>query len=184
MDGTIKNLIGAIEPLMVSWREEVSQIRTNRPTPHLVEDIVVDYAGVPMKIKQLGSISVSPPRDIQISIWDKSVVGAVAKALELSPLGLLPSVDANIVRISLPPLTSERRAEIAKIMKGTAEKVRIRLRMIRDEVNKDIVAKETNKEITEDQKFSLKDEVQEIITKFNKEIDLLLEQKVSEINEL
>ncbi|PIR89208.1 MAG: ribosome recycling factor [Candidatus Harrisonbacteria bacterium CG10_big_fil_rev_8_21_14_0_10_40_38] len=183
MDDVVKKFEQETKSVIDDWKLELSGIRTNRPSPQLIEDIVVDYAGVPMKIKQLGSISVSPPRDLQISVWDKTMVSAVSNAIENSPLGLMPSVDGNMIRISMPPLTSERRTELGKFVKSTAEKVRIHLRMIRDDANKNIASQESEKVITEDQKFSLKNKVQELITKSNEEIDSLLEKKISEINE-
>ncbi len=178
----LKDLDFKTRPLLESLRQELSGIRANRPTPQLVEDILVDYGGQMLKVKQLGSIGVTPPRELQISVWDKSVVQGVAKAIENSSLKLNPSVEGNVVHLRLPPLTEERREELTKIVKAAAEKIRIKLRNLRDETNKKIEESFKAKTINEDQKFKGKKRVQEAVDKTNKDIDALLNSKIAEIN--
>ncbi len=158
-------------------------VRTNRPSPQLVEDMLVDYADEKLKIKQLGSISVNPPREIVISVWDKGAVASIAKAIQESPLKVNPAVDGASVRFSMPPLTEERREELVKLVGQTAEKSRIRLRAMRDEANKRIEADFKAKAISEDQKFKTKKRVQEVIDKENKAIEELVLKKAKEIAE-
>lgn len=165
------------------FKSQLGAIRGGRPSPKLVEDIGVDYFGQKMPIKQLGSISINPPREILISIWDKQAVSAVAKAIESSNLNVSANTDGNLIRINLPPLSTERRQELIKIVKKESEEVRIKIRHLRDEANKKITQQEESGEITEDGKFKLKEETQKIIDKANKEIEEMLDKKIKEIEE-
>ena len=149
----------------------------------MVEDIKVEAYGQTMPIKALGSISVVPPREIQISLWDKEVVNAVAKAIETSSLNVPANTDGNLIRINLPTLTDERKKEFEKVIRKMTEETRIKVRAARDEANKEIKKLEEGKKLSEDAAFKKKEEVQKIIDKVNGEIENLLENKVKEIME-
>ena len=136
-----------------------------------------------MPIKQAGSISVNPPREILISVWDRQAVSIVAKAIESSNLNVSANTDGNLIRINLPPLSAERRQELAKVVKKESEEARIKIRSLRDEVNKKIRQREENGEITEDQELKLKEQIQKSIDKANKDIEEMLEKKIKEIEE-
>ena len=183
VDQLIKDLEGKTRAALEALKQEFAGIRTNRPMPQLVEDILVDYNGELLKIKQLGSISVVPPREIQVSVWDKNAVQGVVKAIEASPLRFIPSVDGKIIHLRLPPLTEERRQELMKLAKSITEKVRIKIRNLRDEANKKITQAAEAKTLSEDQKFKGKKHVQETIDKGNQEIENLLNTKFKEISE-
>jgi ribosome recycling factor len=183
MEELIKNFSAKTKPLLDGLANEFSSIRTNRPTPQLVEDIAVDYMEQKMKVKQLGSISVVPPREIQIHVWDPASAPAVAKAIESSPLKLSPSVEGTLIRFSMPSLTEERRLELIKFVKATAEKSRIRLRALRDDVNKEIEAAFKAKTLSEDQKFKSKKQIQDVVDKLNRDIEVLVAKKTAEIAE-
>ena len=172
----LKNLDKNLNSIIDGFKNEISSIRTNRPTPKLVEDIKVDYFNQKMSVKQLGSISVAPPREIIISLWDKNAVLPVVRAIEGSGLGVGVNADGNLIRINLPPLTDERRQEFIKLTKAIAENQRIRIRSTRDDYNKKA------KLLPEDQKFKLLKQIQEAIDKANKEIEIQLLNKISEIN--
>ena len=103
------------------FKEEVGGIRSNRPTPKLVEDIKVDYLDQQLPIKQLASISIVPPREIQISAWDVQAAPLIGKAIEAANIGVTANVQGNIIRINLPPLSEERRAELIMLIKNIAE---------------------------------------------------------------
>lgn len=167
--------------ILENLKKELSGLRGGQPTPKLVEDLKADYFGQLVPIKQLGSISVAPPREIDIKVWDKNAVAAVVKAIENSGLGLTANTAGNLIRLNLPPLSEERRQEIIKLAKKTAEEFRIQLRHFRDECNKQINKKESGGEIDEDQKFKLKAEVQKITDKITGDIEKSLENKVKEI---
>jgi ribosome recycling factor len=134
-------------------------------------------------IKALGSISVVPPREIQISLWDKEIVNAVAKAIETSSLKVTANTDGNLIRINLPSLTDERKKEFEKVIRKMTEETRIKVRSARDEVNKEIKSLEADKKLSEDAAFKKKEEVQKLVDKINQELEQLLEHKLKEIFE-
>jgi ribosome recycling factor len=179
----IKELESKLQPIVGHLKEELSTIRTNRPSPKLVEGIKVTYLEQIMTVQQLGSITITPPRQIVVTCWDRSAVEPVASAINKSGLGVSALADGNIVRVNLPSLTDERRAELEKLVKSITETSRIGIRTARDEFNKKIEAEFKSKSITEDQKFKLKEEVQKTTDRFNKEIEELLSKKVTEIHE-
>jgi len=164
-------------------KQEFLAIRANRPTTKLVEDIKVDYLGQQLAIKQLGSISIVPPREIDINLWDKNAATAVAKAIENAKIGLTPNIDGSLIRLNLPTLTQERREELIKLVKAVAEQHKIKVRLLRDEANKNIDQLFKDKKISEDQKFKEKKQLQDSVVKLNQEIDKLLIAKIKEINE-
>lgn len=165
------------------FKEQLAGIRGGRPTTKLVEDLPVEYFEQKMTVKQLGSISIIPPREIQISVWDKNAATAISKAIESSNLSVSANIDGNVIRINLPQLSGERRQELIKIARKETEETRIKIRGIRDEVNKAIGKQFDEKKIAEDDKFKLKEQVQKSVDKINEEIDKALEGKVREIEE-
>lgn len=193
----LKQLEAKLKSLVESLKNEFQTLRSGRPSPRIVEDIKVEIYGQQMPVKALGSISVIPPREIQISVWDKASVTSVAKAIENSSLNLTANTDGNLIRINLPQLTDERKKELEKVVRRITEETRIKIRGARDEANKDIKAEETptpksrgsdrsagkDKKLSEDTAFKQKEEVQKLVDKINKEIEYLLEKKIREIFE-
>lgn len=179
----IKNLELKTSEAMRHFKEQLAAIRGGRPNSKLVEDISAEYFGQKLTIKQLGSISILPPREIQISVWDKNAAAAVLKAIESSKLNVSTNIEGNLIRINLPPLSGERRQELIKIVKKEAEEAKIKIRSIRDETNKEVNRQFEDKKISEDDKFKFKEKVQEIIDKNNGEIEKILENKIKEIEE-
>jgi ribosome recycling factor len=179
----VKELEQKIKPLIEVLRQEFLNLRTNRPSPKLVENIKVSYMEQQFLVKQLGSISVVPPKEIDISVWDKNAVGPVAKAIESAGLGVSANIDGNLIRINLPPLTDERREELIKLVKQTAEQTRIKIRAMRDEANKKSESLFKEKKISEDQKFKNKEQIQKAVDKANGEIENILASKIKEISE-
>ncbi len=179
----IKQLDLKLKSIVESFRNDLSGLRANRPNPKMVEDVPVEYMEQRMAVKQLGSISVVPPRELQISVWDKNSLATVAKAIESANLGLSVAVTGNIIRVILPALSDERRAELMKLAKKFSEEARIRIRAARDEENKKIDAAEKAKVITKDDQFKSKKQAQELVDKANKEIEAQLAAKVKEIGD-
>lgn len=179
----MNNLEQKIKQALDYFKDQLSSIRGGRPNAKLVEDISVEYFGQRLPIKQLGSINMIPPREIQISVWDKNAASVVLKAIETSNLNVGVNLDGNIIRINLPPLSGERRQELIKLVKKETEDAKIKIRGIRDEENKEIGRQFDSKEISEDEKFKLKEKVQGIIDKTNGEIENILESKIKEIEE-
>lgn len=165
------------------FKEQLSAIRGGRPNSKLVEDVSVEYFGQKLPIKQLGSISIVPPREIQISVWDKNAAAIILKAIEASNLNIGANLEGSLIRINLPALSGERRQELIKIAKKETEEAKIKIRGIRDEINKEINRQFEEKKIGEDEKFKLKEQVQENIDKVNEEIEKILEGKIREIEE-
>ncbi|MEK7555277.1 MAG: ribosome recycling factor [Patescibacteria group bacterium] len=179
----IKDLQIKIDESIQYFKNQISSIRGGRPTPKLVENISVDYLGQKLSIRQLGSIIIVPPREIQISVWDKQGVANVAKAIESSNLNISANIEGNLIRINLPPLSQERRLELIKVAKKESEETKIKIRSFRDETNKKISHQLEQGGITEDDKFKLKEEAQKLVDKSNEEIEKLLGNKVKEIEE-
>lgn len=165
------------------FKSQLAGIRGGRPNSKLVEDVPVEYYGQKLTIKQMGSISILPPREIQISVWDKNAANAVLKAIKASDLNISANFEGNLIRMNLPPLSGERRQELIKIAGKEAEQTKIKIRALRDEVNKKIQKEFEEKRITEDDKFKIKEQIQKQIDKTNKEIEGILENKINEINE-
>jgi ribosome recycling factor len=165
------------------FKEEVGGIRSNRPTPKLVEDIKVDYFGQQMSIKQLASISVVPPRELQISAWDAQSAPLIGKAIEAANIGVTANVQGSLIRINLPPLSDERRQELIKLIKNISEEHRIRVRSLREKYNKLVKQAEDDKEVDKDQRFHFQEKIQNAVKKSNKDIEEMLENKVKEIQE-
>ena len=171
LDKTFQKLLGDL-------REEFSLIRTNRPTSKLIEDINAIYMNQPIPIKQLGTISVEPPRNLVISPWDKGSINSIAKAIDDAKLGFTSSVMGDVIRITLPQLTDERREELSRVVRKTSEEIRIKMRVARDEVNKRI-----NQEPDEDIKFKNKERLQKLVDSFNEAVDGLVGSKITEISQ-
>lgn len=179
----IKDLETKLKSLLEFIKTEFQTIRGSRPSPRMVEDIKVEYFGQMTPVKALGSISVVPPREINVSVWDRSVVNAVAKAIEDSSLKVTANIDGNTIRINLPSLTEERRKELEKVIKKITEETKIKIRSARDEANKMVKGMENEKKFSEDMAFKKKEEVQKVIDKYNGEVEKILESKLKEILE-
>ncbi len=182
MDTFIHTLEKKIADILKFFKDDVASIRGSRPTSALVEDISVEYYGQKMPLKQLGSISIIPPREIQISVWDGAAVGAVTAAVS-ARLNSMAAQEGTVIHVNLPSLTQERRDEFIKIVRTKAEDARIKSRAARDEIKKEITAQEKEGKLTKDDTFELEKKMQQVMDVFNKDVDVLVEKKTAEINE-
>ncbi len=164
-------------------RQDFAEIRGNRPSPDMVQNIVVSIYDQQLTIRELGALSILPPRTIQITLWDKDAVTAVVKAIEAAHLGLTASNDGTIIRATLSPLGDERREEQAKLIKKMAETVRIQIRGKRDDAMKRLRDGENNKELTKDDAFRAKEKMQKVVDKANGDVEDLVEGKMTELGE-
>ncbi len=164
-------------------KEEFNGIRTNRPSPALVEGIKVDYYGKKVPLKHVASINISPPRDIIVQVWDKESIQTILKSIEIASPGLSAVREKETIRLRLPELSEERRGEFIKYAKKVAEQNRIKIRNARDDEVKEIQKQHEEKKISEDDKFRLKEELQEEVNEANREIEKTLERKIEEIRE-
>ncbi|SRR3989344_1396484 len=162
-------------------QSEAAAIRTGRAHSSLVEDISVEYLGSKLRIKELATIMVPEPRVIMIQPWDKQALPVIEKAIKDSSLGLNPATDGHAVRLTLPPLTEERRKEFIKLLHQKMEEARIRVRQIREDILKKVQAEVRTKTAREDEVFRAKEELQKIIDDINKKLDILAKKKEQEL---
>ncbi len=161
---------------------DLLKIRTGRASASLVEEIVVDYYGTSTPLNQLASISIPESRLIVIQPWDPSALGAIEKAiLKSAELGLTPTNDGKVIRLSIPPLTEERRKELVKVVRKTGEEAKVAIRQIRRDANERLKKMKKDKEISEDDFHRGQEEVQKITDDFIKKVDDLLHEKEEEI---
>lgn len=164
-----------------SVAREFSEVRTGRAHPGLIEGLHVDYYGTPTMIKQIASISVPDARTVVIQPWDVSAVPMIEQAINNSKLGIMPSNDGKVLRLSVPQLSKDRREELKKVVHDMAEKGRVSLRSIRREGNEKIKKMEQDKQASKDDSFSGQEAIQKITDKYIKEIDDILTAKNKEL---
>ncbi len=159
------------------FRGEIAGIRTGRASTALVEELKVEYYGSKVPIKQLGNISIPEPTQIMIQVWDANAIPAIEKVIR-EELNLNPNTQGNAIRINLPPLTEERRKELAKMLHKLAEEARVAVRNIRRDA-KDMI--EELEGISEDDKKRALERLQKLTDRYIEEINRLLEAKEEEI---
>jgi len=172
-----RRMKGAVESL----KHEYAGLRSGRATTSLLDPVTVDVYGANMPLNQVGTVGVPEPRMLSVQVWDKSNVSAVEKAIRNSGLGLNPMIDGQLVRIPIPELNEERRAELAKVAAKYAETGRIAIRNVRRDGMDQLKKMEKDKSISEDDHKMYADEVQDLTNKFVGEVDELLQAKEKEI---
>ncbi len=177
----IKDLEAGLSAAVQKLRQDFGQIRGNRPSVELVQDIKVNLYDQTLSVRELGSLSILPPRTIQVAVWDQNALAAVMKAIESAHLGLSTTNNGNNILATLSPLGNERREEMAKLVKKTAETARIQIRAKRDETMKRLKEAENKKEITEDEAFKSKEKAQKAVDKANGEVETLVNAKLQEL---
>ena len=163
---------------------EFNTIRTGRASASLVEGIKVDYYGNPTPLKQLAGISTPEARLIVIQPWDISALQEIEKAILKSELGITPSNDGKLLRLNIPSLTKERRADLVKMIHKLTEEGRVTIRSLRRDANEQLKAAEKSDKITEDENFKAQDNTQKLTDKYIKQLDDLLKNKEKEIMEV
>jgi ribosome recycling factor len=164
-------------------RKEFATLRTGRASLGLLDGIMVDYYGTPTPLTQVANMAVPDPRQITIQPWEPKLLGEIEKAILKSDVGITPTNDGKLIRLSIPALTEERRHQIVKHAKKLAEDARVAVRNVRRDVNDEIKRKGKDKEahVSEDETKKLQDEVQKITDTYIKKIDDLLTHKEKEI---
>jgi ribosome recycling factor len=160
---------------------ELAKIRTSRASPSLVEDIEVNAFGSKFTIKQLGSISTPQVNQIAIQPWDISYIEPIEKAIAQSGLGMSCAVDKNLIRLNLPMLTEEYRLSLGKVLNEKAEQAKQVMRRQREDTWNKIQAAQKAKEISEDDKFRGKDELQKVVDDYQEKIKTLVDRKKNEL---
>lgn len=170
-----------MEKTVNSLKEEYNSIRTGRASASIFDRVRVDYYGTPTPLNQVGTISIPEARQIIISPFDKSIISAIEKGIAKADLGLNPSNDGKVIRISIPPLTAERRKELVKQAKSVAENYRTTIRNIRRDGNDELKKQQKAGEITEDQLKTETDKLQKLTDKYIDEINKIYDVKEKEI---
>ncbi|MEE1598843.1 MULTISPECIES: ribosome recycling factor [Acidaminococcus] len=170
-----------MDKALQALRNELTNIRTGRATPSLLDQVKVDYYGAPTPVTQVANVSVPEPRMIVIQPWDRSLLKVIEKAIMTSDLGLNPNNDGTVIRLNLPLLTEERRKELVKVVNKKGEASRVEIRNIRRDFNDAVKKQVKAKEITEDDAKDATDFSQKLTDKFMKKIDDVLAQKEKEV---
>ena len=171
---------GAISVL----EEDLAGIRTGRASPALVDKLLVEYYGTPTPLQQLATIAIPEPQLITIRPFDPSSLGAIEKAIRASALGLTPSNDGKLIRLTLPPLSEERRLELGKLVHKRLEEAKIAVRNVRRDTQDDLREFEKEKLISEDDFYRGRDELQELTDTYTAKVDEIGERKQKEILEV
>ena len=163
------------------FKNDILNVRTGRAAPSLVSDVKVEAYGSSMTLKELGAIVLLDSQTIAITPWDKSLIGPIAKSIRESELNLNPVEDSDRLRIPVPPMTEERRKELAKVVGAKAEEAKQSIRNIRQDTMKVIDKDFADKLIGEDEKFTQRDEVEKIVKDYVEQIDKISETKKQEL---
>ncbi|WP_028545187.1 ribosome recycling factor [Paenibacillus taiwanensis] len=172
-----------MEKAIAALRRELATLRAGRATPALLDRVQVEYYGAMTPVNQLANINTPDPRTLMIQPWDKTSIGAIEKAIMKSDLGLTPANDGSMIRITIPALTEERRAELVKQTKKYGEEAKVAIRNIRRDANDDIKKMEKT-DISEDESRRHQEDIQKSTDKFIAEVDKVLVTKEKEIMEV
>lgn len=165
-------------------KKDLLTLRAGRANPAILDKVLVEYYGSEMPINQMANISTPDPRTLLIQPWDKSALGEIERAILKSELGLTPNNDGNVIRITIPPLTEQRRNELVKVARKMGEEAKIAIRNIRRDANDELKKMEKNGEIPEDMSRRGQDEIQKLTDRFIKEADQVISAKEKEIMEI
>ena len=184
----VKDILSSHEDRMKkcieALKHEYASLRAGRATPALLDKVMVDYYGTPTPVNQVAKVSVPEPRMIVIQPWEKTVLHDIEKAIMKSELGLTPNSDGTAIRLSIPQLTQERRAELGKSINKKAEESKVAVRNLRRDANDAMKKGEKSKEITEDDAKKGQEDMQKIVDKYIKMIDTIKAAKEKEIMEV
>jgi len=175
----ILNTKTKMEKTIEVFKKDLSQVRTGRANPAMVEDIKVEYYGAMTPMNQMGTISTPEPRLIVIKPYDNSTIKSIEKSIQSSGLGLTPSNDGVVIRIPLPELTGERRKELSKVVKQKAEEKKVAIRNIRRDIMDDV--KKEMASASQDEMKNISDQIQKVTDGYIVKITEIAEQKEKEI---
>ena len=184
MEALVKDTSARMERSIEAFRKELGKVRTGRASFSLLDGVKVDYYGTSTPLQQVGTLSVPESRLITVTPWDTKMIGPIEKAIQGSGLGLNPSSDGKTVRIPIPPLTEERRRELAKVVRKMAEDARVAVRNVRREAIEKLKDREKKKEISEDVVKRGQERIQKETDAHVKRIDDILKSKEQEILEV
>ena len=179
VDSAAQSMAKAVEHV----QNQLAKVRTGRASASMLDSVKVEYYGEPTPIGQVGSISVPDARTIVIQPWDRTVLGPTEKAILAANLGVTPQNDGQIIRISVPPLTEERRKDIVKQCKKIVEEGKLAVRNVRRDANEDLKKAEKTEHFSEDDRKRGEDDIQKHTDKYVKDLDNILGVKENEVME-
>lgn len=169
---------------MESLKRELGNIRAGRANPAMLERVSVDYYGTPTPVNQVANVTTPEPRMLVIQPWEKNLLSVIEKAILKSDLGITPNNDGNVIRLNVPQLTQQRRTELVKMTKKSAEEAKVAVRNLRRDANESLKKLEKDKAISEDENKRAQEEMQKLTDKYIKEADRISEVKEKEIMEV
>lgn len=175
------NIKEKMEKSINVYNEKLSEVRAGRANPAILNKIRIDYYGTPTPINQVAGVSVPEARLIVIQPWDASILKEIEKAILASDIGINPNNDGKVIRLSFPELNEERRKELVKEIRKTAEEARVAVRSIRRDGIDEFKKKQKESEITEDDLHTAEEQIQKITDKKIEEVDSILANKEKEI---
>jgi ribosome recycling factor len=184
VETALKDAAEKMDKAIAVLKEELTGVRTGRATPASLQRIVVDYYGTQVPIQQLASFSVPEPRTLLLQPFDKNSIGAMEKAIQSSDLGITPSNDGNVIRLSFPPLTEERRKELIKVVHHRGEEGRVAVRNIRRHSKEELERLERDGTISEDDLVRAEKELQKLTDRHVSNIDDVVAHKETELKEI
>lgn len=184
IDEVLSEARTAMDKAVKALKKEMTKVRTGRASTALLDDVRVDYYGVPTPLSQVATLSTPEARLITVQPWEKNLLPAIEKAIFKADVGLTPSSDGVLIRLPVPALTEERRLEMVKLIKRMAEDARISVRSARRDANDTLKMLEKEKEITEDDLKRSEKDVQQLTDEFIGTIDALVQNKEREVMEI
>lgn len=169
------------EKIIAHLKGELQAIRTGRAVPTILENVEVEAYGQKTPLNQLANVSAPEPQTLAVEPWDQNILKDAERAIRESDLDLNPVVQGKVIRITFPPLTEEKRKELAKIMSGRVEEAKIALKKVREDVLKDLKGKKEASEISEDDYFKEEKEVQKVVGRYQDKIREMAEEKEKDI---
>ena len=181
LDDIKKDGAERMQKCVLALRNELKRLRTGRAHPSLLEHIRVDYYGNEVPLNQVANLALEDARTITVTPWEKSMVQAVEKAIMKSDLGLNPNTAGTVIRVPMPPLTEERRRDLAKVVRHEAENARVAVRNVRRDVMSDLKDLVKEKLVSQDDDRRAQDDIQKLTDKYVAEIDQVLAEKEKEL---
>lgn len=184
IDEVLSEARTGMDKAIKALKKEMTKVRTGRASTTLLDDVKVEYYGVPTPLSQVATLSAPEARLITVQPWEKNLLPAIEKALFKADIGLTPSSDGQLIRLPVPALTEERRLEMVKLIKRMAEDARISVRNARRDANENLKMLEKEKEITEDEQKRGEKDVQQLTDEYINNIEVVLQSKERELLEI
>ena len=176
-----KTTEGKMQKSIEALKNDLAKVRTGRAHTGILDHVQVEYYGSMMPINQVANVTLIDARTIGVQVWEKPMAAKVEKAIRESDLGLNPSAQGEVIRVPMPPLTEERRRDLAKVVKGEGENAKVAIRNLRRDANGTLKDGVKNKDISEDDERRAQEDIQKLTDKYVAEVDKMLAQKESEL---